>query len=257
MSTPHTRSDQNRDKTHHLVQSPPFFYLTGSPAVSVGTFPDKRNGINNTFMWCFGCKKYLYAYKYKIYVNIAMTETVSMSSVCTGHLIFKAPPLLCNGYICISQALPPTSLAAGFRWDGGAQAPAGVLLAERQAGCVPVGAERCWVIRRRSSVFLLDTHSAVGWRENTLAGSCSALFPSPGPRFYRVAVCHKSHTSLVIPSDNKCTECVHTEMYAKGRSQNGPRWNDEHFTPSTNAVLATQRKPRRRLFNFQHGHSGW
>lgn len=85
-------------------------------------------------------KKYLYAYKYNIYVNVAMTETVSMSSVCTGHLTFKTLP---SSITATSAYLSHPPLAAGFRWDGGARAAAGVLLAERQAGCVPVGAECC------------------------------------------------------------------------------------------------------------------
>lgn len=86
---------QQTDRSHHHP-----FYLKAS--LSLGTFPDKKkNGIKHLDMMFW-----LYAYKYNIYVNIAMTETVSTSSVCTGQLILKTPPSSpYNGYICISQ--PP------------------------------------------------------------------------------------------------------------------------------------------------------
>lgn len=77
----------------------------------------KKKMASNTYIMF--AKQYLHAYN--IYVNIATTKTVSMSSVCTGHLIFKTP----LSFITATSAYlrdpshPPCCRVQVGRWHSG------------------------------------------------------------------------------------------------------------------------------------------
>lgn len=67
----------------------------------------------------------------------------------------------------------------------------------------------------------------------------------------RREVCPKFCTKYLISWVHRCLKCIHTERYAKMqfsihslKTVQNWVWNDEHFTPSTSAILGTSWKWR-------------